>query len=101
MGKSVSGPEISDVTSLWWTIEQGQQCTITLLVELDGSVGGCGIYVHAVALSKRPVSLQDNALGAVTVSFPHRDTRTLEGCLFRLLYQLDSLIGAGEGLTKH
>lgn len=100
MGKSTNGPEMTDVSATWWQFEQLHQCSITMLVELDGSTGGCGLYVSAVAVQKRPVRLEEAGIGSATIRFPHRDHRTFEGALLKLLYQLDYLAGQLEASER-
>lgn len=96
MGKLVIGPCWTDVTTLWWEIEKAHSCSISVLLDLDGSVGGCGVFASAVALKKRPVSLEDAALAHGTMRYPHREAATFEIGLFKLLYSLEHLIGAAE-----
>lgn len=96
MGKLVTGPCWTDVTTLWWEIEQTYSATITLLVELDGSVGGSGVSVSALALDKRLVKLDDSSLAVSSMHWPHREALTFEIGLFKLLFEMERLIEAAK-----
>lgn len=92
MGKSELGPGMQDCSSVVWEIEQDQNVTLSVLLELDGSVGGYGWYVHVVAVPKTPRALGAEPGCSASLRWPHREHRTFEGCLLQLVNTVDYLL---------
>lgn len=92
MGKSDHGPDLLDCSQLALDIQSGQDCAIAILLEPVGTLGGGSWRVGLVATSRRLTVSGPEWTAAVHAVFPHRDWRTLEGCLFNSLFRLDAVI---------
>jgi hypothetical protein len=96
MGKLGNGPDMQDC-SLWAKeLEENHNCTITVLLELGGSIVGSHWLVHALAVPRGALNAREEAMPAVYVRFPHRDHKTFEGALFQLLVLLDAEFAKAE-----
>jgi hypothetical protein len=98
MGKSTNGPDWEDIRIYTREIEKNTRCTVTLIWDIDGFGDGPRWRIHAMAMPKEP---DDPAMVrgvGVFGYWPHRDFRSLEGCVFTLLARLDAEIGRDEFL---
>lgn len=89
MGKSSNGPDLMDVLRAIRELEQETKTSITVLLQPDGfgAAPRWRIDVHAVL--NRLVYWPNPAGAGVGCYFPHREVRTVEGALMRLLIDLE------------
>jgi hypothetical protein len=92
MGKSMTGPDMRDCAPLMWEIENEWGLNLSILLELDGSVGGCGLYVHVVGVPKMPIGLSTESGVSASMRWPDREGRTFAGLLVQLLHTADHLL---------
>lgn len=92
MGKSTNGPTMHDIGPAMSEIAQDWSSSITFLIELDGSQGGCGLFIHALCVPLMPRLLDGEPGASATIRWPDREGRTFEGSMLNLLYQLDSIL---------
>ena len=96
MGKSESGPDMQDCSTLAHHLEQDWALSVTILLELDGSSGGYGWRIHGLGVPRQPRLLRDEPGVAATVTWPHRDHKTFEGAVFALLHRMDKLLADAD-----
>lgn len=96
MGKSTNGPDWEDIRIYVREIQKNCKCTVTLIWAIDGFGDGPRWRIHAMATAQEPVVESGGRGVGVYAYYPHRDFRSLEGCVFTLLARLDAEIGREE-----
>lgn len=92
MGKSESGPDMLDCAAYLHDIQKGQKCSICVLLELDGYVGGQSYSIGVVASSVERLVDGPVWSAAVQTHWPTRSHKHFEGALFAALASLDAEI---------
>ena len=101
LGKSMSGPDFLDVATSMYELQEEWDLSLSILIELDGSVGGCGFYVHVLGVPKDASALAAEEGVSASIRWPDRDGRTFPGSLIQLLLTCDSLLDkASSGATR-
>lgn len=96
MGKSGNGPDMQDCSAYIAEMSRARPCSISVLLEPDGSVGGCGWRGFVLAAVGASVVAKDAPCVSVSFRFPHRSAKTFEGALFNALVQADALLAREE-----
>lgn len=87
---SSSGPDATDIAVMLLALQELHSVDVTLTMCVDGAFASGGLLLIAAAVLKNPLS--GGHLPSVSRShrFPNRDSKTLEGALYKLLHELDN-----------
>lgn len=100
MGKPTTGPEVTDVLRYMRDIEQEANVTVSVMLQLDGFGAGPRFRANAIAALNKPPTFPNPMGVGVGAYFPHREYRTFEGFLYRLLMDLDEELSK-EDFRQH
>lgn len=92
MGKSESGPDMQDCSLYLAEMEQEQDCSCTVLLEVVGFAVGYGWRIHVLSVEKGMIQSDAGWSVATSVTWPNRANKTFEGALFRALAENDAQI---------
>lgn len=91
--KSTNGPDEIDVESLMRAIGAIHSAHVGVMFSPLGTGSSGGLLLRAMATFERlPGSALPDGVG-VDKEWPHKDHKTLWGCVFALLHELDFAIG--------
>lgn len=90
MGKSENGPDMLDCAQYLIEIEKQHQCTTILLLDVVGSTAGCHWRVDVLSNQKGMVDPTMGWSVATNATYPHREFKTFEACVFRTLASHDA-----------
>jgi len=96
MGKSTNGPEMQDILTYLHQMDKQNNTTTTILVIPDGTViaPSCTISLLSVLNGELPtVSVE---VRTTVVRYPHRDSKTFEGALYRAVIEHDKHVSARQ-----
>lgn len=96
MGKSTNGPDMQDCLLYLREIEESQQCSVTVMMEPDGFGSAPRWRIHVLGVAKMPTVTGHEAGVAAYAHWPHRESATFEGALFKCLALLDAEFGRRE-----
>lgn len=96
MGKSTSGPDLTDCVQYLRQIETHHKVSVTLLLTASGSHGGIPLSCVALATPDKLVEATADVGWSCERKWPHRSHRTFEGCVYGLLMQLDEILTSGR-----
>jgi hypothetical protein len=96
MGKSMSGPDWEDIRIYMGEISKHNKCTVTLIWDCDGFGDVPRWRIHAMASPNSPDNPAFTVGVGVYAHYPHRDFKSLEGCVFTLLARCDAEIGRAQ-----
>lgn len=89
---STNGPDWTDVAMLVRAMESYHGASLSLVMLSDGSSASSTLRINVVLSRPALPGTQAPAVGLTTV-WPNRQNRTMEGCVFRLLHELDAKAG--------
>jgi len=92
VGKSEYGPDMWDCSLYVKEMQDQQNCSTSLLLELDGSSENPRWRVGVLSTSRNLVDLVPEWSVATVFYFPGRGSKTFEGALFRAVAQHDGEI---------
>lgn len=89
MGKSTSGPDWTDILMYVRELEEALGCGVIIILSAGGGVGGlpCNAVLLASKVEQSPWEIGEAT--SVTVTWPNRANKTLEGAVFAGLARLD------------
>jgi len=85
-----NGPDVTDVSALILAIQELHQAHVVVVMCPDGKFGSGGLILEAAASRASTTSGGAGRSVSRSVPFPNRNSKTLEGALFKLLHELDS-----------
>ena len=90
MGKSSSGPDWTDILMYAWEIEEATGYDVIILASLGGGTGGLPANVCLLASKADQSPWELGEAASVTVTWPNRSNKTMEGAIFAGLARLDA-----------
>lgn len=96
MGKSTNGPDMMDVLLCIRELEKETKSTITIALQPDGFGDGPRWRIDVLATLNKPVYWPNPGGAGVGCYFPHHQAKTMEGCLMRLVKELDDEMSKEE-----
>lgn len=86
---SSNGPDVMDISPLMRSLEALHGVVVSLEMSPDGAYGEGGLEVLAIAWKRTSGVVGRVRAVSVRRTYPHRDSATFEGFLFKLIHELD------------
>lgn len=84
-----NGPDVTDIAQAMEAISSFHSVELTILLSRAGARGDGDLKVTVLAERRGDRPLMSLNKVSRSAWYPHRDVKTLEGALFKLLYELD------------
>lgn len=86
---SLNGPDVTDITALMQAVASLHGVYVSLIMSPGGEPPDWRMQIVALAEGSQGQSGERRLLVSRKTTYPNVGSKTLEGCLFKLLHELD------------